>query len=542
MISINTFVSLEESLALRLHRTLQSDGEVLFAKIEGLLKEGEFTAAAELVNTLDLSNVVEENRSYITWITNLAMLFGASRVTARPGTSVVGLGHEVTMTHQAVNGFAQMVVNRGVLYLQAQALQLIALRKNMDAPTETPVMKAGVNKADIVIPPSHDPNQRVLLPFASFMDESGKAFFNMVSSLHTSRLSAYGFAAEADALGMTEYQINEQLDSRICPVCAEMHGKKFKVEDARRFLGVALRVTDQSEMKSLQPWPSQSKDSVAELRDMTPDDLVAKGWHVPPFHPRCRGLLGRVGKGPSKQDILDANVPEQGPYTATQDDFSALGYPATQEQVDAWNQAANVSPVEVAAAIQNKPLDDYLGALITAEDPQKVSGVTDLWFNPDKSQVSLATDAATVRLDGVNSMLTLTQHHYDVLNEETKATFKKLMQSLYTVGQDANLNYLSMVADGKLGYTLARGGFVPDYEGWVAIKADISKASWYTSLDESDKAALAPMLGSDAPTAIYDLVGLGKLGRDALQLTAWQAYLSVTDPDAVSRFLTYFGN
>jgi DNA topoisomerase IB len=144
-----------------------------------------------------------------------------------------------------------------------------------------------------------------LMPFVSFknmMRDHTMNAMQLTASLHTSRLSSYGFVAEARALGVEEYAISEQLDSRICPICKIMHGKRFKVASAKSALSDIFSVQTQDDLRSLQPWPKQSKREVAKFAAMSNDELVARNWHIPPFHPRCRGLLVHVGKVPRIED------------------------------------------------------------------------------------------------------------------------------------------------------------------------------------------------------------------------------------------------
>jgi hypothetical protein len=142
--------------------------------------------------------------------------------------------------------------------------------------------------------------ERILDPFESFAD-AGDQMMQLVSQLHTSRLSAYGFTAEAEVTGVAKYEITEQLDNRICPVCEAMHGRSFEVQDARDSLDQILHVDDPNALKSLQPWPDQDEDSVAAIKEMSDDELVDNNWHIPPYHPFCRGILVPVGKAPKIQ-------------------------------------------------------------------------------------------------------------------------------------------------------------------------------------------------------------------------------------------------
>lgn len=63
-------------------------------------------------------------------------------------------------------------------------------------------------------------------------------------------------------------------------MCRMMHGKRFKVAEARRLLDVVTRVTNPDDLKALQPWPGQSKGALEEMKGMTSEELVARGWHV----------------------------------------------------------------------------------------------------------------------------------------------------------------------------------------------------------------------------------------------------------------------
>lgn len=145
--------------------------------------------------------------------------------------------------------------------------------------------------------------ERIVREFTSFGEEGDK-YLQLVSSLHTTRLAAWGFTVEADLTGVEEYQVNEQLDSKICPVCEEMHGKTFPVSEARRALDQILLVDDNPEViRAVQPWPKQNKAAVARLASMSAEEIVQSNWHVPPYHPNCRGQLVAVGDIPDLEDL-----------------------------------------------------------------------------------------------------------------------------------------------------------------------------------------------------------------------------------------------
>lgn len=281
MISYAAFHTIENSLAAKLNEALSKIVVPLYARIEKLLEAGEADHALQEVNTLSLFPLKKELQGYVEYLTSVAMLFGASRVTQQPGTSVVGLGFEGMATKQMADLLLTSVTLKAEAYLKQTGTAFILgqVAAQEDAKPVIPALKDGelqltAQKAD-----------PVLHPFSSFMNSSGKAYLNIAASLHTSRVSAYGFTAEAEALGLEEYQINEQEDNRICPVCSIMHGKVFKVKDARALLNMVTRATDPDDLKVLQPWPKQDKASLEALAKMSIEELVQNSWHSVPYHP-----------------------------------------------------------------------------------------------------------------------------------------------------------------------------------------------------------------------------------------------------------------
>jgi hypothetical protein len=132
--------------------------------------------------------------------------------------------------------------------------------------------------------------------FTSAVNGNGQAYINIGSSLHNSRLGAWGFTQEAGFREIKQYQVSEQLDGRQCPVCEAMHGRKFEVAPAEKKLEQWLGAKNPDDLKALAPWPKQDKNSVAKLRAMSNDRLSSNGWDTPPYHPLCRGILVPAGQ------------------------------------------------------------------------------------------------------------------------------------------------------------------------------------------------------------------------------------------------------
>lgn len=180
--------------------------------------------------------------------------------------------------------------------------------------------------------------QPILNPFVSFAD-TGDKMLQLVSGLHTSRVSAYGFTAEADVLGVDRYAISEQLDNRACPVCRAMHGRTFNVNRARATLETIFNVEDPDELRYLQPWPSQDQENVEAMKNMSEAELTSRNWHIPPYHPYCRGLLVHVTKVPSlnRHTVFDQQTIALDLERVTEENFAEYGMQADEKMVRFWN-------------------------------------------------------------------------------------------------------------------------------------------------------------------------------------------------------------
>lgn len=701
-IKVESFLAIERALTTRLNSSMARVTAPIYRAISVALDAQDYEEATRLINSIDLGSVVEENRKFIEYMSNMAMLFGASRVTPNPGTSVVGLGYEKITAMQSVQSFGNLITQRAGLQLRKIGLQLIAREKSRQLPVqkanpyhdeegkfaskdkasnpkfteaETAKVVEGVemrrysirttlttgmfpNKADTgnvpgtdytdavitevnvkdLVPtqadvdiagvlaygqnkgrdttlplvgkykgelviidgthrlaamllagrekvvvrlvdrestiqkanqshdelgrfPSKDKHrkkaERVLHPFISFMNGTSQSFIDMAASLHTSRLSAYGFTAEADALGLTQYQINEQLDTRICPVCTEMHGKVFSVRDARALLDVVLRVDDPEDLKQLQPWPKQDKASVATLEGMSTQELVEHSWHIPPYHPRCRGLLARVGKAPTLQQMQTGTIPEQ--YITTVEDFKSLGLSFSEETVAKWNLLSAISPVEVVARMQGTTTEELLSRLLTST---KVASSGLSVFNLNK-QATIGTYyagfgstkplAQTVKL--ITATKTLAISNLEIPEGEPASSIAKgYLLSTVSLTRDIGLSYISVQAGLELGgYAYARYGFVPSAAGWHVLRKSllkkVGKNELLGGMSLETVIATNALLASADPTSIFalsDLVELTynklPLGQALLAGTSWKGSLDLNSQDAMSRFLAYMGN
>jgi predicted ABC-type ATPase len=296
----------------------------------------------------------------------------------------------------------------------------------------------------------------------------GRGMINVASSLQMSRMANYGFLAEADARGVTQYTVNEQLDSRICPVCRRMHGKTFEVPSALAKLDTQIRITDPSDLKLLAPFPKQSKAGLAELDSMSSEQLRAKGFDTPPYHPHCRGLLKAVTKAPPRQaptpvERINPNAPAQ-PFTSASDYYIAGDTAVTEAGV-----------VDALGVAEQKAIRNFESLI------EKVTPTTDrfrnaegVWSDARKKihkdimkKIILGFDEKTGVLNRSN--ITKNGIHRAVVPKNETPTYTVLggrggSGKSWLTGKDGPV-------DGKKMMVLdsdAIKGFLPEYQGWNA--------------------------------------------------------------------------
>jgi len=701
MITADAFVAIEESLIKYVMGLIWPDVSPIFLKVDRALEAGNLDLARQELGTISLSALEEQAIGYVTYMTTVGMLFGASRVAQLPATSVVGMGFESDTVSRMAKSFCQSITHKLEAYLKqigeekihsVQKEELVEkanpyhdeagrftqagsathtsawgrkARNGKDAPKDDQLRERYADAAkEVGLPPTYsgkdsswldevvdnpvkvtsymsfkqakgldvstfsdgkdkefelsdlkavqdyvnpekvqdylkkiksgngdfklnvakvgkdlvvvDGTHRlvalhlsgakkvtvnylgdlkvkkaepVLLPFASFMDDAGRAYLNIVSSLHTSRVSAYGFTAEAFALGIKDYQLSEQLDGRTCPVCRALHGKKFPVGEARQTLDIVTRVTDPDDLKSLQPWPGQTKADVVKLRAMSNDDLIQANWHIPPFHPRCRGMLVRSGKAPTLAQ-LDAGYVDTR-YEATKEDFKAMRVYLNEAQIKYWNEHVGMAPAEMVARLTGRPLDEFLAGLMDAGKPKEFAGIYSVTVNKNIT-VKLAKEGfgSANKFDQSVKILPQSKSLYLEsvdLHEEDQAggIAKKYMREFYALAKDMGLKKLELYAGLDVGgYAWAKYGFVPDLKSWEALKRDIAaryKAVDYgTTLSAVEQKAYAVIMASEDPKNIFLLADIG-FGKDLLLGQGWQGVLDLADTESVTRFLSYIG-
>ena len=113
-------------------------------------------------------------------------------------------------------------------------------------------------------------------------EHSGYKYWDVVSSSALVRSRAFGAISGMEEAGIVEYEILAVGDERMCDICAEMDGRTFSVEVARRKINSLLDIEDPDEFKEALSW---QKDPAV---GMSNEELMEAGQAIPPFHARCR--------------------------------------------------------------------------------------------------------------------------------------------------------------------------------------------------------------------------------------------------------------
>lgn len=310
-IPLRTFITLDEGLTKRLLPAWRKHALPIATAIGKAVDARKFQEARELVETLDLKVVLPRGQRDIKSFGMMALVFGATRLTDVRKTVFHGkkapdiLGDSLRHFDMTIEA-----LNREVYRSMFRAIQAAEIA---DASEQRVFKAARVGQ---------------FVSFAkSVAGSAGMSSIQLTSSLHMSRLSAWGYTEEARAVGAQYYKVNEQLDGRTCPICREMDGKIFPVQPARDRLDTVLRVDDPASLSSINPWPKQDRTSLAKFKKLTPEQLISNGWETPPYHPMCRGLLVPVT---SKDKIPNIQLPP----TATSVRDGMMSTPIPQARVE----------------------------------------------------------------------------------------------------------------------------------------------------------------------------------------------------------------
>jgi len=554
-VRIEAFLALEASLSARITTAWGKVSKGILPSVYLRLQQNDVLGATQLVDNLDLSPIIRQCRDYVRYVSYASILFGASRLTPKiSGSKINEPGRLTPLINRTTASFAAAIVNTVGEQVKTKLYGLIQ-EHDLNSPSTNFAQSEGnvIFKAE---------NTTLLRPFVEFknpVNNEAQRMIQMISGLHTSRLAAFGFTEEANLLGVTEYMINEQLDNKICPICEEMHGKTFPVDQARGLLERTLLTDDPTELATLQPWPSQNKANVERLKGMDTEEIIMNGWHVPPYHPYCRGQLVKVGRLPRIEDTASyqAAFPTNatGDFSPSQIDvetFQSLGIDVSQEEVDQWSKEVGVAPDEVLS-------------LMTGLSPQEmadrafypVSGNTDSrGYGVSMSLVANGTDEERLRVSldmqgkGARSPW---QASLDMVFEDAEKMMRvrdlskinehdlpDVLSSWVAAAGVMGIDQLEMAAAlDPTGEFWSRYGGMPSGNDWIDVRSSLRTEieSGAILLTDAEKKKVLELLSSDDESAFWQLIDLG-LPEIEKALLEYQLtmYIDLSDALVAERF------
>lgn len=302
-IAHSAFIDLENGLGSRV-----GDGwKRIFQPIQDQLIEAirakDWAKANQLVDLVNTDALVEDHFKYAETIAVASLLLGASRLVAIQDSFVA---HNPP-SHQIHNALTQwgFVVARNAVQNVRLSLHIMLARLEH----ESEQARHTISKDE-----SNDPDQMDLdlSDFLRVIHLDGSKFMSLAANLMVSRLSSFGFLLEAQNQGIEKYEISAILDDHTCPVCEALDGQVFSVQDGIAQASAIMDADDADSLKSVAPWPSQSKSSVENIQNSDAQDLVDSGLALPPYHAGCRCITVDTddaqdsSTASAAQDVADA--------------------------------------------------------------------------------------------------------------------------------------------------------------------------------------------------------------------------------------------
>lgn len=435
-----------------------------------------------------------------------------------------------------------------------------------------------------------DDSGRYVTPFVSFADP-GEGLLQMTSSLNSNRMATWGFTAECDQIGVTQYQLSAVLDGRTSAFCQMIDGTVFEVQAAKDLVNAALSVQDPADLAQVQPWPNQSPDSISKYSDMSSADLTEAGLQIPPFHPSCRTMCVLLGTTTSGTTPINtgsipsagepppalAGNPNQGPlpsHAATLADFSALGVKVTAEQLAHWNDYIGLNPIHALAKMfglgaEGAATDDLAadlsdqldGATIKITPDGNIKFFADGELDADADPVPKATTPSGIKptkynmqtvFDPYSSTLYLSAADFSSADPSRVTTFLgKVFHGMVDTGLSMGASAITLDV-GAAAYDYAKMGFLPKPVDWQSIRLDAMDAlqngglsGVLAALDSDQQMVVLNLLSNPDEHALQALVDLPfdvdgvPIGQTILDNVGGQFSLDLTDPTQVARIQEY---
>jgi hypothetical protein len=523
-----SYLDLEASLQRVLLRAWQPQASALMEQINTLIAEGKFDDARQVVSTISFVDVGDECRNYIKAILQSCILYGGAMAGGMdPSKTFVSASNHDGLLDLVVDNFMQLLAYNVTQSVQQDALQSIARAE--------------------VAPATKAEKQRYVKDFVSFQ-QAGNSQLKMISSLHSSRLSTWGFTAEAEVLGYTEYQLTAVLDGRTSAFCRAINGKRFKVADATSMINRVLKVQDPNDLKTVQPWPKQDKASIEMFSKASSAELTRMGLHIPPFHPNCRTLCTKVGSAPK---IQMPEVPQEARIIpekkSTPQDFQDIGNPITPDQLDLWNTYVNLKPVDFVSKVSGLTQQDVMEAKKKVISFDQNGDIKFAVKNTLPGDLGSKLAMAMTYDPYASVMKVMSALFLDSTPTAAATNLGLIMNGMVDVGLSMGAEYLTMAVDGDSVRSYSDMGFVPSTADWYDLKNDIltqldAGDLTISSLSEHEQQAVIDVLSSRSEDGLQALLNLPftidgqKVGEYLLSREQLGMRLPLNNPNAVQYF------
>jgi hypothetical protein len=292
---LESFINLEQSLEtglMRAARPVLQEAELSLAQA---LASNDFEQAFVLADKLDLTPVMQNELGFVEQKGLESLIFGQSLIAGTTANTGLVRGDDIPI--QLGIQSAALVASLSLTGSEQLREEVSALIAKLEQDGITTVEKAAVRDFLSILKNALVTTTRRVVSFGS--------------NLFVNRLAGFGGLAESFRRDANTFQVSEKLDGKTCPVCRRMHGRTFSVPIALARIDAQLLNEDAMQLKAAQPFPRQSREGLVELTGLSKEELQARGWDVPPFHPHCRGVVVRTGTVPPSE-IIPFTAPSPG--------------------------------------------------------------------------------------------------------------------------------------------------------------------------------------------------------------------------------------
>lgn len=172
--------------------------------------------------------------------------------------------------------------------------------------------------------------------------------WRVIASSSLVRARSFGAVSGFETAGVQTFRFMAILDERTSPICREMDGRTFDIEQGRSLVDRATGARNPEQLKTIAPWVSA--DFVA---DKNSSELAAAGVMLPPLHGNCRSLV--VAESFTAPTPTDTGIPPEeggGPMAGTRQ-LGASDVRARRDLEPArWHQGRTFDPGALGAAMR----------------------------------------------------------------------------------------------------------------------------------------------------------------------------------------------